>query len=272
MLNRGIVALALIAGAGVASAAGTITSGTASYNSVGTWSSTTSGNGTFITGTGISDQLFKNTWYYRTPSNNQNRFFSSLDTPTEVWSGNTATITYTNAGPGAAGVERFNAVFTLTITQTGAGAARVDTKLVFTNTNSTAKTYQVFNLVDMDLNATATNDTISMLAGSGNQIAKSTDASASNIGYHAGYGATRYYAGLATGAQSAIGSGSSNLGNVAGPSTGDVGSAFQWELALGAGQSATIYASFAINTNPVPTPGAAALLGLAGVVAGRRRR
>ncbi|MFO0858959.1 MAG: MYXO-CTERM sorting domain-containing protein [Phycisphaerales bacterium] len=38
------------------------------------------------------------------------------------------------------------------------------------------------------------------------------------------------------------------------------------------GESTDIYTSIAISTATVPTPGALALLGLGGLVAGRRRR
>jgi hypothetical protein len=260
-----------IAGLASVASAATITSGTASYQFIDPWSSSTSGNGAFITGTGVTDQLFKNTWYYRTPNNNQNRFFSSLDTPTQSVSGDTALITYTNAGPGVAGFERFNAQFRVKITQTGAAAARVDTKLTFSNASTATRTFQIFNLVDLDLQ-TAAGDGIAMEPGSSNQIAKYTDSSGT-VGYHAGYASNAYNIGPASSVQSQIGTGSGNLSSttLAGAST-DKGSAFQWTVTLAAGQSIDIYSSFSINTLPVPTPGSLALLGMGGLVAARRRR
>lgn len=270
LVSRALMASAIAGLATVASAA-TITSGTASYTYNEPWSSSTFGNGAFIPGTGVSDQLFKNTWYYRTPNNNQNRLFSSLDTPTQSVSGDTALITYTNAGPGAAGFERFNAQFRVKITQTGAAAARVDTKLTFSNASTATRTFNVFNLVDLDVGTTLA-DTIGMEPGSSNQIAKYTDTT-SNVGYHAGYASTAYNIGPASAVQSQIGSGSANLSSTTLAGTGtDKGSAFQWTFTLAAGQSLDIYSSFSINTLPVPTPGSLALLSMGGLVAARRRR
>lgn len=267
MKSYSLAVAAFAATAGTALAA-TISTGTASYTWIDPWSGSTTGNGTFITGSGISDQLFKNTWYYRTQGNNQNRVFSSIDSPTVSTSGDTATISYSNAGPGVAGLERFNAVFTVKIVQVASGQARVDTRLRFTASaaNTSTRTYQIFNLVDLDLiggsNAIAIQP--------GNELARYS--TSSNVGWHAGYGATRWTTGSGSNVQSAIGSGSNNLSSSALATTADVASAFQWTLTLAPGQSADIYASFAINTNAVPAPGSLVLAGLGGLLAARRRR
>ncbi|MBL8887868.1 MAG: PEP-CTERM sorting domain-containing protein [Phycisphaerales bacterium] len=258
---------AFAATAGSALGAGTITSGTASYSWVGAWSSSTSGNGTFVTGTGISDQLFKNTWYYRSSVSLSSQLFSFPVTPaSEVVSGDTATITYNDQGTGTAGVARFNAVFTVKIVQVAEGQARIDTRLRITNNSNTQQTFQFLNLVDLDL------------LGGTNAISRTGDTAiytaGANTGRHTGFDFSFATIGSGTNVQTAV-NGSANLNNgtaSGGGTSTDRADAFQWTRTLGVGASTDIYSSFAINTATVPAPGTFAMLALGGLVAGRRRR
>jgi len=261
-----------------ANAAISISDNGAAYNTAGqVFNTAATGDGTFTTSGGPGDQLFKNAWYYRQQNNNQNRIFSSLDTPVEVSSGNAATATYTNAGAGTAGFERFNARFELNIVCLGTNSARVVTKLTFSANaaNTSTRTFQVFNLVDFDLGtvSSSTND-VTLLGNSTypNSIYKYTEASSSNYAEHAGYGATRYQTSTGSSLRSLLGSGSNNLNLATSAAAADNASAFQWSLTLAPGQSQVIWASFSINASSVPTPGSLALLGVGGLVAGRRRR
>jgi len=266
LVSRALMASAIAGLATVASAA-TITSGTASYTYNEPWSSSTSGNGAFITGTCVSDQLFKNTWYYRSSVSANSQLFSFPVTPaSEVVSGNTATITYNDQGTGVAGVARFNAVFTVTIVQVASGQARIDTRLRITNNSNTQQTFQFLNLVDLDL------------LGGTNAISRTGDTAiytaGANTGRHTGYDFSFATIGSGTNVQTAV-NGSANLNNgtaSGGGSSTDRADAFQWTRTLAVGASTDIYTSIAINTATVPAPGTLAMLALGGLVAGRRRR
>lgn len=63
-----------------------------------------------------------------------------------------------------------------------------------------------------------------------------------------------------------------NLNGTDGAAPGDFTGAFQWNLVVPVGGSATVIGGYTINGNPAPAPGALALLGLGGAAAARRRR
>lgn len=257
-------------------AGGTITDGNASLQYVGSpiWGGT-SGNGTLLTDVGASDQLFKDLWTYRTQNNNTNRVFSSLDTPTESYVGNTATINYVNAGPGTAGTERFNANFRIRIFDgANPGEVQVSTRLTFTASaaNTAARTYNIFHLIDLDLGASALSDSVSVLNNSEVRLQQSDGAIFAQAN---GVGAARYQMGTGSSLTSAVTSGSTNLSTLAGatqssPAAGDNAMAFQWTFTLNPGESFIIESSYTRNLT-VPAPGAMALLAL-GLGAGIRRR
>ncbi len=262
-------AMGLTASAGVITASG----GTATYEHTefGTIWNTSIGQHNFRPGGGTTtDHLYSNLWTYRTQANNTNTLFGFFTPNTLSDSGNTLTATWLDTGPGVTGNARFDANFSVKVEQ-GANStqARVNTVLVITAraSNTATRNFSIFNVVDFDLGATAANDTATL--GNSNQTFSWNDAVAGVTGQHSGYGASRYESG--SGLRSKISSGSSNLASTVGSAT-DLGSGFQWDLTLAPGQSVTIYASFAVNMATVPTPGALALLGVGGLVAGRRRR
>lgn len=272
---RQFIGLAALAATGsFALAGGTITSsGGAKYIGVGTFASSTFGDGTFNTVGSTVDQLFKNSWYYR--SNTTNRQFSSLVSPTETWSGNTATIRWTDNGDGPTGGNRFDAVLTMVIDDAGNGTGRVTSTMVFTarSQNTSTRTFSIFNLVDLDLLGGSPNSsTDDTYTNAGNFTINVTEASTSTTGQIRAVAATNWEINSGLNLRNKLNSGSSNLSNLSSSFTGDGAAAFQWTAALAPGASLTLTSSFAINMNAIPTPGAAALLGLAGLVAGRRRR
>lgn len=280
-MNRMIVALA--AGAAVASSAfgaGTITAGTSQYDTFAfgattAWNnSQTGGDGNLrLTGATGTDHLSKNAWYYRTAQSNQNRvFFNSLvpttgGNVTESASGDTHTQKINNASDN--GIDNFSALFTNKIFNMGTNTALVYTTLTIKNNASTSRTLQIFNLVDFDLLGIATGDTVQYDAAQ--QANKFTDTGIT--GWHKGFNATGREAGLSSTLRNTrLNLGSANLNGASGPTTGDVASAFQWTITLAAGESTTIAAAFSLNTLAIPAPGSLALIGLGGLVAGRRRR
>jgi len=266
-LSLGLIALS----AGTVLAGGTITDGDASLQMLGNpVFQTNLPDANLLTDAGAIDNLAKFTWYYRTPANGQNSYFSKLDNPAENYSGNTATMQYNNAGPGVNGQERFNAAFRIQLLDgANPGEATVKTTLVFTNNSQGRNTFQVFNLLDLDLGgiASATDDTLKYNAGESR--IRFTDKNTAAYGDFVGVNATRFEMADQFDLRNKLDGGLNNLSNDANDYTGNGGAAFQWTLDLAAGESATIESYFTIS---IPTPGSLALLGMGGLFAGRRRR
>jgi hypothetical protein len=230
--------------------AGTITSGNASFNMLAPAFGTNNGDSAFITDTGGTDQCFKYTWYYRTPNNNTNRFMSSLDTPVESYAGDTATFTFTNAGPGVAGAERFDATIQTKLSDAAtANKSRVVGTCQFKNHANTTITYQVFVLVDLDLAGgganPGTDDSITLDTVTSNAL--QTESSSANFANIQAVAPTRWQVGTGSALRTLLGSGAGNLTNAVGPVNGDGAVAFQWTLTLAPGEQTTLTVGFAIN-------------------------
>jgi PEP-CTERM motif len=280
-------------------AQGTISSGTTFLSFTGTPMSTGTGNaGLFFGSTSAfaTDELVRYGWAYNQGVGTQNRPFSSLDTPTQSYTGNTATFSWANAGAGTTGFARWNAVLTVTLTEIAPtpgsnvpGQARVDSQLLFTSnaSNAGAIAFNLFHELDLDIIGTNVNpgpgDTYSVLDANG-VIVRAADLTGSNFAEAVAGGAARYEfntgSALRTKLGSTSGSGSGNLTTLAGTTAANWAStdgavAFQWQPTLSPGQSVLVNTSFTINT-PVPEPGTWAMLlaGLAvvGRVAARQRR
>jgi hypothetical protein len=234
--------------------AGTITSGNASLQFVGVpVFSSNLGDANMKTDTTGPDQLYKLTWYYRTPFNNTNRFMSSLDTPTETYSGNTATFNFPNAGPGVAGQERFDAVVTTTLTDGSlVNQSRVVTSCRFKSHANTTLTYNVFVVIDLDIAGgspnPATDDLIVYNASS--SIGLQNETSSSNYATIGAINPTRWQVGSGTAIRALMNGGSANLSSTGPAFTGDACIAFQWTPTLTPGQEVVLTAAFAINDTP----------------------
>lgn len=255
-----------------------LTANNATATIVGTVFSNNLGNANWIIDPGALDQLFQYNWYYRSPVDNTNRVFSSLDTPTVVQGGNNARITYTNAGPGASGVARFDAVIDVTLVDDATpNTGNIQTGVTFTasQSNATAQTFHVFNLVDIDLSGSVTNDIASLISATEARIGI-TESDTSNFAQHVGFNANRFEYGLASTLRSNMVSGAYNLSNTVGATLPlDIASAFQWTFTLNPGQSIFFQTAFSINrVASVPEPGSIALVsaGLGSVLARWRRR
>lgn len=240
-----------------------------------------SGSPPIFTNNPMSRLLF----YYRTESDNTNRLFSSLDTPVVNFSGNTATVTYTNAGPGPAGTARFNAVFTFTLNSTGAGNAFLTTAFTITAAaaNTQARTFNFFQLLDLDVSGTGGDDTYTVNSSTaGSTVMRATDGT-SNFIELTGNGISRYEVNTRANLYNlrignfGAGSGSANFNQLAGSiqpaQAGDQAMGLQWAATLNPGQSISWSSTLGFNTTiPEPTTTLAlAAFGLAGAVALRRR-
>jgi len=281
MSNRVLVfGAALVVSSGLALAGGgTITSGDASMTFLGGPSifSAPFGDVEMKTDAGAVDVMNKYSFSYRTQNNNQNNLMSLFDTPTESYTGNQAKISYRNAGVGPIGeptTGRFDADFTITLEDgASAGSARVTSTVRFKNVSTTRQTFQLFHIANFDLDITSpADDSGSTLLN--NNVAKwlqytdkNTDAYAQSIGY----GAKNFSVGAGGDLRVKVTSGSWDLDNNTTISLVDVAGAFQWSLDLAVGAEIEITTVSAYNM-AVPTPGALAVLGLGGLMVGRRRR
>jgi hypothetical protein len=263
--------LALAALATPALGGGTVTGGNASLTLVGTPALDAQSFGNFVTDPGGPDWLFRLSWSYRTPLNNTNRVFSSLDAPAESYTGDTATLTYTNAGPSAAGQERFNAVLTMQVIDgatPGVAGALQTLRLTASPANAGPVTYQIFNMIDADANGVPQPNVASVDASG---LAVITDPASAQFMTFFGQGAARVEVAPGGGLFAKVSGGAADLSNAVGPVTGDVGAAFQWTVTLAPGATATIVSGFGVNVVvPAPAP-AGALLALATLAARRRR-
>lgn len=266
-------ALALAAASSTAFGAFTLTSGNATFTSSVT---PNFGDSNLQTadfrpeGGTTTDHIFYYNWSYRAPGSG-NRGFSFLDTPVVSVTGDTATFTYTNAGPNPVGQNRFNAVLTLRLTDLATtGHAQLDATLVFTaaTTNTAATTWAIFNGQDFDVSGTAGSDSVTVNDTSAVEYTQ-TDTVTGFFAKAQGFGASRYQVGTSSGIRNLLtGGGLSNLNNTNTVATGDNAGAFQWDFSLQPGESKTIASSFIV----APAPGAVTLMGVAGLVAARRRR
>lgn len=290
----GFVMAALLATAALpAQAQGTISSGTTFLQFVGTPFGTTAGNANLLFGSTSAfgtENLYRLGWSYNQGVGTSNRTFSSLDTPTATYSGNTATFSWTNAGAGTTGFARWNATLVVTLTEIAPtpggsvpGAARVDSQLSFTaaSANAGSIAYNIFHDIDLDI-AGAGSDTYRVLDNSA-VLGRVTDTASTTYGEFIGVGATRYEFNTGSALRTRVGAtsggtGTGNLATLAGSSAADWAStdgavAFQWARTLAPGENTVIQSSFTINS-PVPEPGSTLLMlgGGALLLAVRRRR
>ena len=248
--------LGLVAVGALLAGAGTIVNGDAAITFIGGPAfSLPTGDGTLITDSGSVDQLYKYCWYYRTPANNQNSVMSKVDVPTEVYSGDTGYFEWNDAGPGATGGEHFDAQLTVHIEDRGIPGHTVATHRMWVrNASTTTKTFQFFNLIDLDLSGTPLDDTsegIDFSTASGARVAVSEPSGRTAECF--GLAATRWEVGSGSSLRAKLSSGSQNLSNASEPFTGDGAIAFQWTLTLAPGETRLLYGGFAIDES-VPCP------------------
>ncbi len=251
-----VSAAAIVAGVATASGSGTIVDGDAVVSFLGTPAfSLPTGDATLITDSGAVDQMYKYCWYYRTPANNQNSIMSKWNTPTEEYSGDTATFTWLDAGPGASGVERFDAYLTVHVDDLpAAGRTTVTHVLKVQNVSTATKTFQFFNLIDLDLSGSALDD-----MGEGSDLTVPFGARfvleepSGSTGECFGLDATKWEIGSGSALRAKLSSGAQNLNNSVSPFSGDAAVAFQWTVTLAPGETRLIYGGYATRV-PVPCP------------------
>jgi len=211
-----------------------------------------------VTGAAGTDHAFRHYWWYRVQGDNRETAFNNQTGPTGL-AGNTATQNF--AFPS------FSAGLTYQVNSLGATYGQVTSTVVVTNTTAAQIQLHLFNYADYFFNGQDAGDVVSL---TGPNTFRVTDAATQSYMEHEGIGAVRWEAGP-------FGSAALNqltntvvddLANTVDGTAGDREGAWQWTLTLDPGQSATVMSRLAV----VPAPGAMALLGLGGLIAGRRRR
>lgn len=232
--------------------------------------------------TGV-DHGFDMQWYLGIEGRTREWTLSGFTSRTTVGT-NQVTYNFSNAF----GVTGLTASVTATLIDAafGANTSQVVTLLTITNNTSAAlNNFDAFFSVDNDMAATFGNDTFAPLAfDNGNRVLVQSDAVAAGGPFHStlyGYGADASGAGsfsalntqlTDTGADFTT---LADLGSAGNTTVGDYAQMMQWRRSLGVGESVTLRADIVGSigaTAVIPTPGALALLGLGGLVAGRRRR
>lgn len=201
------------------------------------------------------DYMAKYAWSYRTQFNNQNSLMSKLDNPAIFVNGNMCRMTWTNAGPGPSGQERFNAELTITLID-GAGPkqARLFSVMKFQNAANTRLNYQIFNLNDIDMPGGVpnpqTDDSVTFVSP---EKAVFSEQSSFENAIAIALNPTRHEANTGFTLRNNTSSGSFDLSNANGPLNGDGSSAFQWTAPLDPGATLTVYSGISINQDSYPT-------------------
>ncbi len=298
---KSVIALIAVAGltaAATAQSGFTLTAGTATYstasfnNPYASWATTSSSAATALTVSGASSRtsatasIRHDTWGFRYTgqglSSNVNTFASQGfgNGVTETAAGGNGTWTRNGIGSSAGGL--FNARFEFALTQPVANSALLQITLTITNPSTTsALGLRLFNSVDHQLLGTSAGDALDpTLQSFGSLVGIRSDQSsggssmylihyADNPGTYRGATPANVYTTSSGAANSGNGGLHNNTINV--PAAADAASGYSWDVTIAAGQSRSVTAYYSVNYT-IPTPGAAALLGVAGMVATRRRR
>lgn len=145
----------------------------------------------------------------------------------------------------------------------GSGASDLAEQITIHNDSPRALTISLFQYSDFDLAGTASGDTVSFVSPNGWRQVDPAGTSFNETVVTPT--ATRYQAGLFPSIVNSLDDAAiTTLSNSAGPLSGDVSWAFQWDFTIGAGSSVTI--SKDKNFGAIPAPGAA-LLGMVGLSA-----
>lgn len=277
-IRFGMATVALLAIASAASAQ-TITAGNARFifNS-----STTVGSADLRTNAGTgNDGVFQNWWWFRVgAATAETRFpWSTAGGNGVVGPADTLTKSMPGLGGGA-----FDAVMKYVITDPdGAGSnntANIAATMQINNISAAPLTISIFNYVDIDIPSvtSASGDMVAFAPqggdGANDRRMRITDpAFAGQFGEFYGQNVSAFqvvpFTSLPASLDNATLTNLTNTGVPGGPL--DMTAAYQWNLVIPVGGSATILEAFSLNTIAVPEPATMALLALGGFLARRRR-
>ncbi|CAG0981273.1 hypothetical protein PHYC_01779 [Phycisphaerales bacterium] len=248
---------------------GSSTLGTGTLNT----SATTTGGGPTIdfrhtgqgTGTWGHDHIFSDWWWYRT-SGDAREFAIASATSRTTFGTNGIEYGYNLSG-GLTGR------LTITVTDMGSNAARVDRSWVISNPGTADMSLSMFHFIDLFLNNQDANDVANLTNPNDRMLVTDSANAAVSLDWWGVGAAAASAGGFSTVRGQFTDADIDNLNNTtfpAGPA--DIGGAFQWNLVVPAGGSVSLMSSTGLNTPAIPAPGALALVGLGGLIGGRRRR
>lgn len=228
-----------------------------------------------------SDYGFRNWWYYRIGATGAER---ALQTQTDSLAPgglnpNQATLEYTEAIPGVtSGALKFLLQYTLT--QVTANSAAVTINWQIQNTSQQAVNMSFFSYTNYDVGSFSDDAGKYTSTVSANEVR--TDASSTDSANFATVGAdillnNRWqvagnFFGLPDVDLGMIDASTTNFPDSVSPTTGDIRSGFQWDLAIAAGGQTAGRVTKGYNYSFIPAPGASALMGIGGILVQRRRR
>lgn len=239
------------------------------------------GTNTAATSTSLissSDYLYQNWWWYRSAGDTREFALSNQAAVIQL-SASSAFLRYVEpiGGSGTAnGTLTFELTYTLNqITPT---QAAVTINWSITNNSNSQQPVSFFAYGDSDIGTSAASDFGQFLGANNVNYYRNNDSTTNTANFFTmgadlraenawqmgnGFGTSAF------GLTNATVTGS--LTNGLTPFVGDTAAAFQWDLTIPAGESVGGRVTKGYNYI-VPTPGAMALLGLGGLIAGRRRR
>ncbi len=268
-----------------------VPAGTGTTLNASTTSSAASVNADFrTTGATGTDHAFTNWWWYRANGDTRERAVAApTSTQAAVVRTNTASsVEYSNIQSELAGTINANLRFTLTFSVLdldgpGGNSGRMITSLTVLNSGSTVATnVNLYHYFDYFFTGEDAGDQVlagnAGVSGSTRYIGVTDATDATNPSFnnllHEGFGANAYTAGSFTVVGGQMGdTGIDNFTDLNSALTpGDQSGLFQWAFGdIAPGASATARAQVTINTI-IPAPGSLALLGMGGLIVGRRRR
>lgn len=231
---------------------------------------TTANSPTSATGTGAAsadfraggaastDHMFQHWWWYRLAGDNRENAFANASSSATIGT-SIHTISYTYA--------TFTAFMEFEIISTGADSGFLRSSLSITNTSAAPISITLFNYTDLDVNGSFGGDS-ALLTGP-NTIRVNDGRSLT----YSGIGASAWQVAAFSQVRDLLANNVvDNFNSTLLPfGPGDFTGGFQWsDVVIDPGFTRSVVATVSIT--PVPTPGAAALVGLAGLVGLRRRR
>jgi MYXO-CTERM domain-containing protein len=210
-----------------------------------------------VGGIGNPDHLNSAWWWFRLQNDTRETAFSGATSAT--YAGDTARVTY-NYGS-------FEATMIWKVTGFRDGRGLLTETLSIHNTSNAALSINLFNYNDLAVGGTDGNDVATQIASNAIRIDDSA-----NTGWKVAFEGTDSFD-VTGGSVNVLGlltdnsvDGLANRGLPIGG--GSFKGAYQWTLNLAANEAATASSTLTIT----PTPGSLALMGLGGLVMGRRRR
>jgi MYXO-CTERM domain-containing protein len=213
-----------------------------------------------VGGAGNPDHLGASWWWTRTTAANTRELANNSATSSN-WpaggAGRVGQLSFNDPGSG------ISIVRTYLVTGLGDGRGVLEEGATVTNTTGSTLTVNLFHFLDPTLGGAAGGITAEL-----NGLTNIRLTSGNFTAFYEGSG-NAFQAGQAGIILSLLTNGvADNFTSGPMPPPGDIEAGFQWQFVLGPGQAASASMTYTV----VPTPGSLALLGMAGAVAGRRRR